>query len=66
VTREEAIKKLCECPTCHRWITTPSCDGCFVDRMPPSPAEAVALLNRARELGREAEVVRGKLRSLLS
>jgi hypothetical protein len=66
VTREDAIKKLHECPTCHRWITTATCDGCFVDRMPPSPADAAALLDRARELGREAEVVRGQLRSLLS
>jgi hypothetical protein len=66
VTREEAIARLRECPACRRWITTMDCDHCFVDRLPPRPAEAIAALHRAVLLGREAEQLRAQLRSLLA
>jgi len=66
MTREEAIERLRACPTCTRWITTPDCDGCFVDRMPPTPEQAIALLQRAVRLGLEAEKLRGQLRGLLA
>lgn len=64
MTRDEAIEHLRECGRCHRWITTPSCDHCWVDdhRCPPTVDQALGLLNRAMEIGREAELIAAKLR----
>lgn len=64
MTREQAIERLAECPGCHRWITTPDCDHCWVDkhRCPPTVEGARAIIERAIKIGREAEAINAKLK----
>jgi hypothetical protein len=66
MTRDEALKALRECPKCRRWITTPTCDHCWVDnhRCPPTPAEAARALARAATLGDEAKRLQAELKRI--
>lgn len=66
MSRDEAIARLRKCAQCKRWITTVDCDHCWVDnhRCPPAPQAAVAALNRAIEIGREAEALKRTLATL--
>ncbi len=52
VTREEAIEKMRQCSGCRRWITTTSCDHCWVDqhRCPPTMAEVRQLIEDAEAI----------------
>jgi hypothetical protein len=63
-TREQAVKELRQCSRCSRWVTTLECDSCWVDnhRCPPTIERAVALCNRAVEIGEEAKRIAAKLK----
>lgn len=56
MNRDEAIAELKQCRGCRRWVTTPTCDHCWVDqhRCPPTLDRALADLRHAVELGAEA------------
>lgn len=71
MTREQAIERLKECAACNRWITTTNCDTCWVNNhrcglptMPMMP-EAVKILERAAQIGREADANLKDLRRIL-
>ena len=69
MTRDEAIERLHQCSRCNRWITTPDCDHCYMDRLPAAltpPTKAVAMLTEAIDLGERAKVLRERLRLALA
>jgi hypothetical protein len=70
MTREQAIEHLKPCGTCTRWITTQDCDHCWADQhhCPPTlismVPKQIAALNRAVEIGKQAEACLRELKSL--
>lgn len=66
-TREEAAGMLRLCSAGKHWVTTPTCDSCWVNehRCPPTLAEVEAVLRDVGDLQGRAEVLRKRLGSAL-
>lgn len=66
MTREEAINALTHCLVCGRWHTGQTCDGCWVDQHRcATPEQAVAILQQAVVIGREAAPILAALKAAL-
>lgn len=63
-TRSEAVTRLHECPARKHWITTPTCDSCWVNehRCPPTLAEMGELVREGEQLNELVERTRAKMR----
>lgn len=62
-TREEAAVQLHLCSAEKHWITTPTCDSCWINehRCPPTLADTNRLVREAQELERRALALRAAL-----
>jgi len=62
-TRLEAVEHLRLCSTGKHWITSLTCDSCWVNehRCPPTLADAEKLVREATELQSRAAALRDKL-----
>lgn len=65
-TQEQALQDLRRCSACGRWITTPDCDSCWVDRhqCQPTVESAAEAIRQAIELGEQARRLRQKYAQL--
>lgn len=63
-TREEAAGMLRLCSAGKHWVTTPTCDSCWVNehRCPPTVAEINGLVQDAQRLAIMVEKVRTQVR----
>ncbi len=62
-TREEAAVQLHLCSAEKHWITTPTCDSCWVNehRCPPSPEELAGLVDEVDDPQRRVRPLRERL-----
>ena len=65
--REKAAAELHLCGSERHWITTPTCDSCWVSdhRCPPTLAEIKAVLRDVAYLQKRAELLRKRLGAAL-